>query len=319
MERMPGLIDIHAHFLTKSYLDAMHAAGVDSVDGYPMPDWSPESAIARMDQWGIQTQILSISAPGIDFVSGDAARKLARTINEELAGIVARHPGRFGGFAILPLPDVEGALREIEHALDVLKFEGIGLYTNFGGIYPGDSRLDPVFEELNRRKAVTYVHPVAPPGFDITRFGYPAATLEYPFDTTRMITNLVSSGTMRRFPDLRMIVSHGGGTLPFLVPRIARHTTRFARVPVTQDQIIADFKTFYFDVTAVSHPHAIDALLAIANKDRLLYGSDHPFMLQGAITDGVNFLATTQKYNDDLRRAVGYENAQRLFPRLATL
>jgi predicted TIM-barrel fold metal-dependent hydrolase len=314
---MPGLIDIHAHFLTKSYLDAMREAGVDSVDGFPMPDWSPDSAIAHMDQWGIATQILSISAPGIDFVSGEVARKLTRTINEELAAIVARRPDRFRGFALLPLPDVEGALREIEHALDVLKLEGIGLYTNYSGIYPGDARLDPLFAELHRRKAVTYVHPVAPPGFDTARFGYPAATLEYPFDTTRMITNLVSSGTMRRFPDFRMIVSHGGGTLPYLVPRIARHTLRFARVPATPDEIMADFRKFYFDTTAVSHPHAIDALLAIAPKDHLLYGSDHPFMPQPAITQGVDFLATTSKYDEALRRAVGCENAQRLFPALA--
>ena len=116
-----------------------------------------------MDQWGIETQIMSMSAPGIEFATGEAARKLAHTINEELAGIIARHPGRFRGFGILPLPDVEGALREIEYALDGLKLEGIGLYTNFGGIYPGHSQLDPVFEEFNRRKTVTYVHPVAPP------------------------------------------------------------------------------------------------------------------------------------------------------------
>lgn len=315
---MPGLIDIHAHFLTRNYLDAMHAAGVHTVDGYPMPDWSPESAMACMDQWGIQTQILSISAPGLDFVSGEAARKLARTVNENLAGIVARHPTRFRGFAILPLPDMDGALREVEYALDVLKFDGIGLYTNYGGIYPGDSRLDPLFAELNRRKAVTYVHPVAPPGFDMERFGFPAATLEYPFDTTRMIKNLVSTGTMRRYPDFKMIVSHGGGTLPFLVPRIARHTTRFARVPVTPDEIMADFRNFYFDVTAVSHPHAIEALLAIAPKDRLLYGSDHPFMLPSAISAGVDFLAKTSHYDEPMRRAVGYENAQRLFPSLVS-
>ena len=106
---------------------------------------------------------------------GEAARKLAHTINEELAGIIARHPGRFCGFGILPLPDVDGSLREIEHALDELQLEGIVLYTNFGGIYPGDSRLDPVFEEFNRRKTVTYVHPVAPPEFDVSQFGYPAA------------------------------------------------------------------------------------------------------------------------------------------------
>src|SRR5262245_29462922 len=166
---MPGLVDIHAHFLTKAYLAAMHAAGVDNVDGFPLPDWSVDSALSLMDQWGIQVQFLSISAPGIDFVKGEAARSLARAINNELAEIVSRHPDRFRGFAILPLPDVDAALREVEHVLDVLKFDGIGLYTNFGGIYLGDDRLEPLFDELNHRNAVIYVHPVAPPGFDMVR------------------------------------------------------------------------------------------------------------------------------------------------------
>lgn len=314
---MPGLIDIHAHFLTKDYLAAMRAAGIDTVDGFPLPDWSADSALALMDQWGIETQILSISAPGINFIGGEAARALARDVNEELAGIAARHPGRFRGFGILPLPDIDGALREAEHILDRLKFEGIGLYTNIGGIYPGDSRLDPLFEELDRRKAVVYVHPVGPPGFDMGRLGFPAPTIEYPFDTTRMITNLVSSGTLRRFPDFRMIVSHGGGTLPFLVPRIVRQAMRFARVPAAQDEIMADFRSFYYDVTAVSHPHAIDALLAIAPKDRLLYGSDHPFMLPAIIPQGIDFVATSPKFDDATRRAIFRENARKLFPRLA--
>ena len=314
---MPGLIDIHAHFLTGNYLAAMRAAGIDTVDGFPLPDWSPETAIALMDRCGIETQILSISAPGIEFVTGEAARSLARDVNDELAGIVARHPGRFRGFGLLPLPDIDGALREVAHVLDVLKFDGLGFYTNFAGIYPGDSRLDPLFEELNRRNAVVYVHPVAPPGFDMARLEFPAPTIEYPFDTTRMILNLVSSGTLRRFPNVRMIVSHGGGTLPFLVPRIARHMVRFARVPVTADEVMADFRSCYFDITAVSHPHAIDALLSIAPKDRLLYGSDHPFMLPSAIPQGVEFLAKSPKFDEATRRAVSYQNAQRLFPNLA--
>ncbi|HWV53723.1 amidohydrolase family protein [Pseudorhodoplanes sp.] len=314
---MPGLIDIHAHFLTKNYLAAMRATGMDTVDGFPLPDWSPDTALALMDRCGIETQILSISAPGIDFVSGEAARRLARDINEELAGIVARHPGRFRGFGLLPLPDLDGALQELAYALDVLKFDGLGLYTNFGGLYPGDSRLDPLFEELNRRKAVVYVHPVAPPDFDMTRFGFPAPTIEYPFDTTRMILNLVSSGTLRRFPDVRMIVSHGGGTLPFLVPRMMRHMVRFARSPVTPDEIMADFRSLYFDMTAVSHPHAIDALLTLAPKDHLLYGSDHPFMVPTAIPQGIEFLATSPKFDEVTRRAVSYENARALFPQLA--
>jgi predicted TIM-barrel fold metal-dependent hydrolase len=316
---MPGLIDIHAHFFTRDYLAAMRDAGVDTVDGFPLPDWSADSALKLMDEWGIGTQILSISAPGIEFANAGQAPALARRINEELAAIVARYPERFGGFAILPLPDVEAALREVSYALDHLKLDGIGLYTNVGGgIYPGDSRLDPLFEELNRRKAVIYVHPVAPPGFDIARLGFPAPTVEYPFDTTRMIMNLVASGTIRRFPDFRMIVSHGGGTLPFLVPRITRHLTRFAKVSpaLTADEVVAAFRSLYFDVTAVSHPHAIDALLAIAPKSHLLYGSDHPFMLPSVIPQGITFLAQSPKFDEATRRAASRENALTLFPRL---
>jgi predicted TIM-barrel fold metal-dependent hydrolase len=316
---MADLIDIHAHFLTRNYLAAMRAAGVDTVDGFPLPDWSEDSALRAMDEWGIKIQILSISAPGIDFISGDAARSLARNINEELAATIARHPGRFGGFGILPLPDIDAALREMTHVLDVLKFDGIGLYTNFGGTYLGDSRFDPLFAELSRRKAVVYVHPVAPPGFDMARLGFPAPTVEYPFDTTRMIMNLVSSGTMRRFPDFRMIVSHGGGTLPFLAPRITRHLTRFAKVspPFTPDDATAAFKSLYFDVTAVSHSHAIESVLALAPKDRLLYGSDHPFMLAPAISQAIDFLKASPRLDEGTRRAIFRDNALKLFPRLA--
>ena len=196
----------------------MRAAGIETVDGFPIPAWSEVSALARMDEWGIETAILSISAPGIDFTSGGNARSLAKSINENLAEMISRHPRRLGGFGILPLPDVDAALRELERALDVLKLDGVVLYTNFGGTYLGDRTFDALFAELNRRKVVVYVHPVAPPNFDMGQLGFSAPALEFPFDTTRMIMNLVASGTLRRFPDFRMIVSHGGGTLPLLVP-----------------------------------------------------------------------------------------------------
>lgn len=316
---MAGLVDIHAHFFTGDYLAAMRSAGVNDVDGFPIPDWTADSALRLMDQWGIQTQILSISAPGIDFVSGEAARALAKSVNQEQAEIVRRNPHRFGGFGILPLPDVDAALRELEHSLDVLKLDGVVLYTNINGIYLGDSRFDPLFDELNRRKAVVYVHPVAPPGFDMARLGIPAPALEFPFDTTRMIMNLIASGTIRRFPDVRIIVSHGGGTLPLLVPRMTRNLVRFgtASPPFTADEIVAAFKSLYFDVTAVSHPHAIDALLAIAPADRLLYGSDHPFMPPNLIPQAIAFVSSHPKVDDGLRRAILSKNAEKLFPRLS--
>lgn len=318
---MPGqnLIDIHAHFLTPEYSAALDKAGLHTVDGFPMPQWSTESAIALMDQCNIATQILSISAPGINFVPANAAPALTRQINERNAKLVAQHPARFGGFAILPLPNVDAALKELEYALDTLRLDGVVLFTNINDIYLGDKRFDPVFDELNRRNAVIFVHPVAPPGFDIERLSFPAPTMEFPFETTRMIMNLVASGTLRRSPNVRIIVAHGGGTLPFLAPRMSRSLVRFGKVSPAfmPAEVEAAFKSFYFDVTAVSHKNAIDALLTLAPADRLLYGSDHPFMLSHLIPPAIDFILSYPAIDDERRQALSFGNAQKLFPRLA--
>jgi len=318
---MPGqdLIDIHAHFFTPEYHQALRAAGLDSVDGFPIPDWSMDSAIELMDLWGIRTQLLSISAPGIEFAPRSAARKLARDVNENNAALIRRHPTRVGGFALLPLPDVDGALEEIAHALDVLKLDGIVLFTHINGIYLGDKRFDAIFDELNRRKAVVFVHPVAPPGFDMNRLGFPAPCVEFPFDTTRMIMNMIASGTVRRCPNVRLIVAHGGGTLPFLAHRIGRNIVRFGKAnpPFTPEEVMAAFKWFYYDVTAVSHQHAIDSLLTLVPIDRLLYGSDHPFMLPTLIPPAIDFIKSLPRLDASARQAVANGNALKLFPRLA--
>ncbi|MGZ5867828.1 MAG: amidohydrolase family protein [Xanthobacteraceae bacterium] len=316
-----NLIDVHAHFFTADYLAAMRASGLKNVDGFPLPDWSVDGALALMDQCGIATQLLSISAPGIDFVPADTARTLARKINDENARLVSQHPTRFGSLAILPLPDVDGALREIEHALDTLKLDGIVLFTNIRGIYIGDKRFDPVFDELHRRNAAVFVHPVAPPGFDINQLGFPAPAIEFPFETTRMIMNMIASGTTRRCPNVRVIVAHGGGTLPFLAPRISRNLVRFGKTSsaFTPDEVQKAYRSFYFDLTGVSHANAIDALLTLAPADRLLYGSDHPFMLVNLIPPAIEFVLSSPKIDEPTRRALSFDNARRLFPRLAAL
>jgi 6-methylsalicylate decarboxylase len=321
-KQMPGrnLVDIHAHFLTGDYLAALDAAGLkENVDGFPTPDWSAASALDRMDAWGIKTAMLSISAPGIVFVPMGGKPTLARKINDELATIVAAHPDRFGGLAILPLPDVDAALKEIEYAYDKLKLDGIVLFTNIDGIYLGDKRFDPVFDELNRRDAVVFVHPVAPPGFDINRLEFPAPAIEFPFETTRMIMNMIGSGTVRRCPRVRVIAAHGGGTVPYLAPRISRNLVRFGKVSpaFTPEEVLAAFRSFYYDVTAVTHRNAIDALLTLAPRDRLLYGSDHPFMLPTLIPPAIDFIMSEPSIAEADRQALASGNAKRLFPRIS--
>jgi predicted TIM-barrel fold metal-dependent hydrolase len=313
------LIDIHAHFFTPEYRKALRATGLDTIDGFPIPDWSIDGAIALMDQLGIRAQILSISAPGIEFVPHRDARKLARDVNETNARLISDHPTRIGGFALLPLPDVDGAFAEIAYALDVLKLDGIVLFSNVNGIYLGDKRFDAIFDELNRRKAVVFVHPVAPPGFDITQLGFAAPCIEFPFDTTRMIMNMIASGTVRRCPAVRMIVAHGGGTLPFLAHRIGRNIVRFGKAdpPFIPDEVLAAFKWFYYDLTAVSHQHAIDSLLTLVPVDHLLYGSDHPFMLPALIPPAIEFIRSHARLDGPTRQEIANGNALKLLPRLA--
>ena len=191
-----------------------------SPDGFAAPQWSAEATPAMMDRIGIVTGMLSVSSPGVHFGNDGKARVLARSVNEFAARTMTDYRGRFGGFASLPLPDVDGALHEIAYALDTLKLDGVVMLTNFNGVYLGDKRLDPVFDELNRRGAVVFIHPTSPICWQQSALGYPRPMIEFTFDSTRAVVNLIFSGTTARCPKVRFIVPHAGGTLPFLARRI---------------------------------------------------------------------------------------------------
>lgn len=180
----------------------MSDAGINNVDGFPLPRWSPADSLAMMGRQHIAAAMLSISAPGLSFTTGAAAAALARAVNEENAQITTAHPARFGSFAQLPLPDIDAALAELAYALDTLKLDGVGLYSNYAGRYLGNEFFAPLFEELNRRRAVIFVHPTHPPGFERLSLGFPAPMLEYPFENTRMVCNLVATGQLRACPGI---------------------------------------------------------------------------------------------------------------------
>jgi predicted TIM-barrel fold metal-dependent hydrolase len=214
---------VHAHFVPAELRASVPAAPI--FRGFAA--WEPSAALEMMDRQGIATAILSMVLwNGLFAAAGDAAaaRRVARSSNEVAAQAVRSYPGRFGGFACLPLPDVDAALAEIDYALGTLRLDGVALLTNHDGVYLGDSRLDPVFDELNRRKAVVFLHPTLPACAEHTSLGYAPSLLEFVFDTTRAVTHLVLSGTLERCPDLRLIIPHAGGTVPFLVDRLpTRH------------------------------------------------------------------------------------------------
>ena len=260
-----------------------------------------------MDAHRIEAQVLSVSSPGVTFADGEDAVRLARRLNEYMAGLVCEHAPRLGALAVLPLPDVDAALAEIAHALDVLDMDGVGLLSNYRGVYLGDPRLEPVMAELNRRKAVAFVHPTFPPHWDAFTLDIPAPVLEYTFDSTRMAEKLVASGTKAKFPDIALIVAHGGGTLPLSHQRPVKYWMG------GKNDI---FGMFYFELTATTEHAQIAALMAMTSPDRCMMGFDFPFMK----TDWFDALqANLESYgfpSHHALRSVVRDNALRLFPKV---
>jgi len=307
-------IDVHAHFLPPFYREALIAAGQARPDGMPgLPPWSEAACLAAMDRLRIRTALLSISSPGVHFGDDAAARVLARRVNEEGARLARAHPGRLGFFAATPLPDVAGAVEEIRYALDELKADGVVLATNAHGLYLGDARLGPIYRELERRAAAVLVHPTAPAA-DLA-LGYPEPFLEFMFETTRAVTQLILSHTLRRHPEIRVIVPHAGAALPSLAGRVQLLASMLDPMPPMD--IRAELRNLHFDLAGAPLPEALGALLQVADPGRLHYGSDWPFTPAGACADLAAQLEATPLLAGGLLEAVMHGNAERLFPRFA--
>ena len=306
-----GLIDLHQHFFPPEFI-------VAALDKYRpreraiVSGWTPEEALAEMEKHSVATGILSITTPGIWFGEVEDARTLARKCNEYGGELVRHHRGRFGFFAVLPLPDTDGSLREIAYALDVLKADGIGLMTNYGNTWPGHSRYAPVFEELNRRKAIVYFHPTAVDCCRDLMPDVPAPLIEYPHDTSRAITSFLYSGSFARFRDIRFIFSHAGGTIPMLAGRISQLGTLFGNDKKVPAGVEYELKRLYYEIANSANQPAMAALMALVPMSHILFGSDSPFVPTSVTADGIKTLGLSAA---DLQ-AIGRDNALTLFPRL---
>ena len=237
-------------------------------------------ALEDMDKGGITTAINSIPAPPRStFENAEAGAAFARDNNDYLARLVADHPGRFGMFAALPMPHVDATLKEIAYALDVLKADGVHMMTSYLDHWPGDKVFAPVFDELNRRKALIYTHPHSPAccTMPLKEIVMPDAMIEYGTDTTRAIANVVFSGTSRRCADLNIIWSHAGGTMPFLIYRFLKT----ASIPVNAQKlphgVVAELKRFYYDTAQASHAVLLTALRQVVGLSHACFGSDYPW------------------------------------------
>lgn len=299
-------LDIHAHVFPDFYATAKHAAGAPDVDGWPDPTWSIEAMLQTAEAHRITAQLLSVYSPGVTFLEGRAGADLARQLNEYMAGLVRDHAPRFGAMAVLPLPDVDAALTEIAYALDELDMDGIGLLSNYHGMYLGDPALDPIFQELNRRQAMVFVHPTIPPHWDTFSVGLAAPVMEYTFDSTRMAMDLVNGGQKAKYPDVGVIVAHGGGTLPFNYQRVLKYWMG------GENNV---FDTFFFDLTATTEPEQIRALMALAKPDHCMMGFDFPFMKPDWYPPLQESLEQFDFTPEELH-AVQFGNACRWFPKV---
>lgn len=311
---MTPRIDVHHHVLPPDWI----AAARNHKPGGWAPhvlEWTPQGSIDAMDRHGISLAIVSLGLPGV-WWAGAEARRLARACNEYAAGMQRDYPGRFGFFATIPLPDVEGSLEEIAYALDVLHADGIGFITSYGDRWPGDPAFDPVFAELDRRGAVAYFHPTVPNCCNGIMADVPVSTVEYVFDTTRAITNLLFTGTLAKYRRMHFIFSHAGGTIPMLANRIAYIGGRTASVAgrVSGD-LEAELRRLNYEIaTSVSAP-TLGALRAFVPVGRILLGTDYPYV---GMDETIPHLDETGLSAAE-RRAIEAENPLALFPRLRTV
>lgn len=301
----PNRIDVHHHIAPPEYLSTLATIGINNVDGVSFPKWDVESTLEFMDRQGISAAITSISAPGIYFGDSDFAQDLARRCNEISADLVNKYPQRFGAFASLPLPDVENSLIELEYALDSLNLDGVVLLTNINGKYIGDPLFNDLFSELNRRKAVVFIHPNSPPPDKIPLANFRSAILEFVFDTTRAVANLIHGGALKRYPDIRFILSHAGGTVPYLTWRIT----------FGKKKLINYLKRFYYDTALSGTSYTLRSLQELVDPSQILFGSDYPFLPERASSVMIEGIDNYNGFDKQTRMAIAYENALALFPR----
>jgi 6-methylsalicylate decarboxylase len=298
-------IDVHHHFLPEAHREALvkHKMGA--------PKWSPQASLEEMDKSGIATSILSQVQPGTWYGDAAESRSLSRTINDYGAKLVRDHPSRFGLFATITPLDVEGSLKEIEYAFDTLKADGIGMLTSYQGKYLGDASFASVYEELNRRKAVIYVHPLAPNCCAQVVPGIPPGSIEYATDTTRTIAHLVFTGTSHKFPDIRWIFSHSGGTLPFLTERFVRQqkVQKHAYLP---DGPMPEFRKFYYELAQGNSAGQLAALFKMVSVSQVLYGTDYPYRDGAEVNGGIS----NYGFGAADLRAIERDTALKLLPRL---
>jgi predicted TIM-barrel fold metal-dependent hydrolase len=306
----PHRIDVHAHVVPPSWLNAMDVIGRKD---FPLSNWSPQKMVEDMDKGGVATAILSPTTPQVTPLGKDTAVRVCRESNEYSKKLESDHAGRFGTFAMLPLPNIDDSLKEIAYAFDTLKVDGAGIMTSYRDKWLGDAAFAPVWEELNRRKATVYTHPTGANCCVNLVPGVAESTVEFGTDTTRSIASLILSGASQKYKDINWIWSHGGGSLTSFAERflIQVVNTPPYKGKFTRETMQGELDRFYYDTAQISNAVTLDALAKLVPISQIVYGTDFPYRTAADHTKGV----TGHFKGDDLKK-VDRENALRLLPRL---
>jgi predicted TIM-barrel fold metal-dependent hydrolase len=315
------LIDVHQHPVPDYYKRALAPLGIGGSGENPWPEWSLQEQLDLMDETGIAVAINSIASPGVYFGDVDFAVRFARECNEGLAKLVADRPHRFGGFALLPLPDIGASIREAVYALDELNLDGICLLSHVGSRHLGHPDEDELYAELNRRGAVIFVHPLRNQAKEVPAYAYPAGMTELVLDTTRALVNLLWNGTFGKFPNIKWIMPHGGGTVPFLAYRLSAMDKKpHIRELLPGGSVASALRTLYYDVAEIVSPAPLRCLAETTDPSHILFGSDFPFSRHRSPSQDVRDMIASCKafdgWDESTRGCIERENALKLFPRI---
>jgi predicted TIM-barrel fold metal-dependent hydrolase len=306
----PHRIDVHHHIVPPTWLAALKLANLDTP---PFRDWTPERSIEDMDQGGVGTAITSATSPQVGFLPKDAAVRVALESNEYAKRLTIDHPGRFGVFAMLPMPYVDESLKAISYALDVLKVNGIAMMTSYGDKWLGYPEFTPVFDELNRRKATVYTHPTNANCCANLVQGLADFVIEWGTDTTRSIANLIFSGASQRYKDINFIFSHGGGVLTAVVERFQIQMLMPPyKGKFTREIIDHELRRFHYDTAQVANAVTIGALANLVPTSQIVFGTDYPYRTAAEHVAGL-----AKVFHGPTLRAIERDNAVRILPNLA--
>jgi 6-methylsalicylate decarboxylase len=313
-EAPSGMIDVHFHLIPQFYREAVRDAGIMLATA-SYPDWSRQLALDLMDKHDIALAITSTVWPGAGFLHGETASSLARRCNDYAAELIARHPKRFGCFGLLPMHDMDAAVAEARYCLETLRFDGIGLFASYSERFLGDPYFDPLMRYLDGAKAVIHIHPSVHPSGKSLKLQWPVWLIEYVFDTTRAAVNLIFSGTIERYSGIRVILSHAGGTLPYLALRLELAPMIEATLQeLPREKIAAGLRSFYYDNAISSGAQTMGALSRVTANDHILFGSDWPFCDHRVVAEEVAQLTAPAFLAADTIAMIKRKNALKLFP-----